>query len=214
MLKDLLPQLKKGNVERGWLGVTVQPIDEKLAKSFGLKEPKGALIADVIKGDPADKAGVKAGDIVIAIDGKPVNTHKDLINIIGHFLPNKTVKLTLIRDGKEKIIKVKLGLRKDRKVASNNAINKNAIISVQTLTEQEKKTYGVDNGVKVVNVKSNSAAYEAGVRTGNVIVWINRKTITNANEFYKVYDNIKKGDVVALKIVSKGGSRFIAFNKD
>lgn len=89
MLKELLPKLKTGSVKRGWLGIMVQPIDEKLAKGFGLKEAKGALIADVTKGDPADKSGVKAGDVVIKIDGKEIEDSRELVNTIGRKSPER-----------------------------------------------------------------------------------------------------------------------------
>jgi serine protease Do len=214
MLKVILPQLKKGSVKRVWLGVTVQPIDEKLAKSFGLKNTEGALIADVIKGDPADKAGLKAGDIVIAIDDLPVKSQKDLIQIIGKMPPHKKVTLKVIRDGKEKKITVTLGQRKTGQIAQNNPINKDLPIAVDEVTAKEKTAYGIDAGVKVVNVKRDSNAYEAGIRRGNVIVWVNRKTIKNVDDFYKVYNSVKKGDVIAMKIVSRQGSKFVAFNKD
>ncbi len=115
MLKELLPKLKTGSVKRGgWLGIMVQPIDEKLAKGFGLKEAKGALIADVTKGDPADKSGVKAGDVVIKIDGKEIEDSRELVNTIGRKSPpGETIVLTVLRGKKKMNLNVKLGERKD-----------------------------------------------------------------------------------------------------
>ncbi|MGA1845967.1 DegQ family serine endoprotease [Deferribacter abyssi] len=213
MLKELLPKLKAGKVKRGWLGVTVQPLDDKLAKSFGLKKPEGALIADVIKGDPADKAGIKAGDIVIAIDDKPIKDSRDLVIEIGKRNPGENVTLTVIRDGKVRKIKVKLGERKDT-IISKGEIKREGKLVVGDLDQQKLREIGIEGGVKVTAVDPASNAYEAGLRKGDIIVWINRHKIKNSDEFYKVYDKINKGDIVALKVVTRQGSKFIAFNKD
>lgn len=213
MLKELLPKLKKGSVKRGWLGVVVQPLDKKLAKLFGLDSAEGALISDVVKGDPAERAGLKAGDIVLAIDENTVTTHKDLINIIGRLSPGHKAKMLIVRDGKEMTIVVELGLRGGVQVASKQ-VDEHSIINVSSLSDKEKQALKLNIGVKINSIQETSNAFEAGVRKGNVIVWLNRKTIDNANSFYNQYDSIKKGDVVAMKILSKQGSRFIAFSKD
>ena len=214
MLKELLPKLKTGKVLRGWLGVTVQHIDDKLAKTFGLKDTKGALIADVIKGDPADKAGVKAGDIVLKINDKPVNSEKDLINIIGRMSPKEIADLEILRDGKIKNIKVKLGKRPSKGVTSNKAEMPDSNIVVEDLNNKQLKELGIDHGVIVTDIKKDSNAYEAGIRVNDVIVWINRKDVKSAEDFYDIMDSIKSKEVVAMKIISKRGSRFIAYEKE
>ena len=214
MLKELLPKLKTGKVLRGWLGVTVQHIDDKLAKTFGLKDTKGALIADVIKGDPADKAGVKAGDIVLKINDKPVNSEKDLINIIGRMSPKEIADLEILRDGKIKNIKVKLGKRPSKGVTSNKAEMPDSNIVVEDLNNKQLKELGIDHGVIVTDIKKDSNAYEAGIRVNDVIVWINRKEVKSAEDFYDIMDGIKSKEVVAMKIISKRGSRFIAYEKE
>ncbi|MBZ4642492.1 MAG: serine protease Do [Deferribacteres bacterium] len=214
MLKELLPKLKKGEVKRGWLGVSLQEMDDKLAKTFGLDKPQGALVADVIKGDPADRAGVKAGDIILAVDDKKLEDHKELINIIGSKSPGDTVTLKILRDGKKIDVKVKLGERKSTVTAGNPEIRDDVPVSVQDLSENEKRSLNLNYGVKVVDVKETSNAYEAGLRKGDIIVWINRKEVKDADDFYKIYDSIKVDEVVGLKVVSSQGSRFIAYNKD
>lgn len=214
MLKELLPKLKEGSVKRGWLGITVQPLDKKLAESFGLPSADGALVADVVKGDPAERAGLQAGDVVLSIDGKSVKTHKDLINIIGRMSPNDKAKLLILRDGKEKMITVKLGLRGGNVPGEDPIVDKDAEIQVTEISEKQMKAYGVDFGVMVTDIKGTSSGYEAGVRKGDVVVWLNRKDIKTVSDFYTAFDKVKKGDVVAMKVVSKNGSRFLAFNKD
>ncbi len=213
MLKDLLPKLKEGKVERGWLGVSLQPMDEKLAKAFGLDEPTGALVADVIEGDPADQAGIKAGDIVLEVDGNKISDERDLVNYIGSKSPGETVKLKLLRNGKEITLDVKLGKRETKEIVSKE-LKSDSNITVSELSGDEKKALGIESGVKVINIDQMSNAYEAGLRPGDVIVWINRKQVTNPDDFYNIYKNLKPGETVALKVVSKQGSRFIAFDKD
>ena len=111
MLKDILPKLKQGKVTRGWLGVTLQPLDENLAKSFGMSSTEGILVANVIKGDPADVSGIKAGDIIIAVNGSPIKDGRALTNLIGSKAPNERVTLTVFRDGRKVDIRVTLGER-------------------------------------------------------------------------------------------------------
>lgn len=215
MLKDILPKLKKGKVERGWLGVTIQAVDEKIAKGLGLAKPEGALIADVVKGDPADKAGIKAGDVVVSIDGKPVKDNKELVNIIGNYEPNVTVKVTVIRDSKKVDIPVKLGIRNSETTGGpvTEVPDKTKPISVKSLTAEEAKNLNIDGGVIVLSVNKDTNAFKAGLRENDIILWINRQSVKTANEFYERYDNVKEGDVVFLKIVSRSGGKFIAFDK-
>jgi serine protease Do len=109
MAKDLLPQLKKGEVIRGWLGVRIQGVTPDLADKFGLAEAKGALVSEVTEGGPADKAGIVRGDVIIAFDGKEVKTMADLPYIVGATPVGKTVKVEIIRKGENKTLKVKVG---------------------------------------------------------------------------------------------------------
>lgn len=212
MLKELLPKLKTGSVKRGWLGVMVQPIDEKLAKGFGLKEAKGALIADVTKGDPAEKAGVKAGDVVIKINGEEIDDSRELVNKIGRMSPNETIVLTVLRGKKHKDIKVKLGERKDG-VTKSEPTDDSPVI-VENLTTDELGKLGLAGGVKVAGVEGDSNAYEAGLRRGMVIVAVNQEQVTDAAAFSEKFSAVKKGEIVVLQIYLRGKTNFIAYDKD
>ncbi|TYB33947.1 MAG: DegQ family serine endoprotease [Flexistipes sinusarabici] len=214
MLKELLPKLKSGEVERGWLGVSLQPMNEKLARTFGLEKATGALVADVVKGDPASKAGVKAGDIILAVDGEKIEESRELVNYIGKKSPGEKVNLKIYRDGKIINIEVKLGERETQSIASKDTKSPDSNITVSTLSKDVADQLGIPGGVKVEDVSRVSNAFEAGLRPGNVIVWVNRKQIESADEFYDVYTNIKPGETVAFKVISQRGSRFIAFDKD
>ncbi|MGD9807911.1 MAG: Do family serine endopeptidase [Deferribacterales bacterium] len=212
MLKELLPKLKTGSVKRGWLGVMVQPIDEKLAKGFGLKEPKGALIADVTKGDPAEKAGVKAGDVVIKINGEEIEDSRELVNKIGRMSPNESVTLTVLRGKKQTDIKVKLGERKDG--VTKSELNEDTPVIVENLTSDELAKLGLAGGVKVTGVEGDSNAYGAGLRRGMVIVAVNHEQVSDASTFSEKFSAVKKGEVVVLQVYLRGKTNFIAYDKD
>lgn len=214
MLKELLPKLKQGSVKRGWLGVSIQAVDDKLAKGFGMKEAKGALIADVTKDDPADKAGVKAGDVILRVNGQQVSDSKDLVTLIGSFSPGQTVTLDILRDKKEMKIPVKLGVRKGQDDEDEPAGTPGATISVAPLNRGEMAKLNLKYGVKVLNVDEKNNAYEAGVRPGMIILTINREQVRTTAEFVAKYNKIAKGSVVVLQIYASGRSNFIAFDKE
>lgn len=217
MLKNILPKLKGGKVSRGWLGVTLQPLDENLAQTFGLnKDTKGVLIADVTNGEPASRAGLKAGDIVVAVDGKDTLDSRTLVGVIGSKSPNEKVTMTIIRDGKRMNVDVRLGERPvESVIAANKKQNqRKGSIMVDNISPNEAKKMGVDSGVVVTAVTPDSSAFAAGLRQGDVIVWINKTSVKNAEQFYSLLDKYKKGDIIGLKVLSSNGSRFIAFNKD
>jgi serine protease Do len=215
MLKDVLPRLRTGKVDRGWLGVSLQPFDEKIAQGLGLDKADGALVASVFKDDPADKAGMKAGDVIVAINGQPIKDSKELINLIGNYEPNNKVKLTVIRDGKRKDLIVTLGIRKDGVSGSPAPAtpDANRPIMVKEIDLETAKKFGVDGGVQVTGVDPQSNGAKAGLRQGDIILWINRQTVKTADEFYDKFSKVKQGDVVFLKIVSGGNGKFIAFDK-
>ncbi|MCD8554899.1 Do family serine endopeptidase [Seleniivibrio sp.] len=215
MLKELLPKLKQGSVKRGWLGVSIQPIDDKLAKGFGMKDAKGALVADITKDDPADKAGVKAGDVILKVNGQQITDSKDLVTLIGSYSPGQTVTLDILRDKKELKIPVKLGTRKGEGEDDDSSVGTpGATISVAPLNKGEMAKLNLKYGVKVLNVDEKNNAYEAGVRPGMIILTINREQVRTAAEFTAKYNKIPKGSVVVLQIYASGRSNFIAFDKE
>lgn len=216
MLQNILPKLKQGKVSRGWLGLTLQPLDENLVKTFGLPNSEGVLVADIIAGDPADKAGLKAGDVIIAIDGTKTPDSRSLMQIVGGKSPGETVNVNVFRDGKQMALNVKLGERPtdSKNMPTQKQEEQQGPIGVAPLSQDEASKLGVTNGVVVSNVDEESSAFKAGLRPGNVIVWFNRKNVESPKQFIEMLDKTKKGDVIGLKIVTENGSRFIAFNKD
>lgn len=216
MLQSILPKLKQGKVSRGWLGLTLQPLDENLVKTFGLPNAEGVLVADVNKGDPADKGGLKAGDVIVSIDGVATPDSRTLVQMVGGKSPNETVSVKFYRDGKVMTANVKLGERPTQmsEMAPTQQKQHSGPISVDKLRGEDASKLGLTNGVVVTNIDEESSAFKAGLRPGSVIVWFNRQNVESPEQFYDMLDKAKKGEVIGLKIVTQGGSRFIAFNKD
>jgi len=103
-----------GAVSRGFIGVQIQPVTKDIAEAMGMTEPKGALVAEAVKGAPADKAELKRGDVIVAVEGQPIREPKDLSRRIAAFDPGKSVSLTVLRDGKERTVTIEIGRQNDR----------------------------------------------------------------------------------------------------
>ncbi|MBV9037941.1 MAG: Do family serine endopeptidase [Acidobacteriaceae bacterium] len=225
MAKQVADQLmKNGKVSRGYMGATLGPIPADAAPLLGLKDAKGAYIAEVAPGKPAAKAGLKQGDIVTAIDGKKVENYDELTaDVISHS-PGSTVSLDVIRDGKPMSVKITLGQRpsstdfdssnrRGDNDGSNNGDNDNSGgttargISVETLTPELAQQAGVtDNihGVVVTDVDQSSPAADAGVGRGLVITSVNRHPVANAQDFKR--EMAQAGDKPVLLTINQGGT--------
>lgn len=207
MAKDIFDDLKeKGRVVRGWLGVTIQKITPELAKSFKLKTKEGALVASVIKDDPADKAGIKQGDVIIELDGKEIKTSRELVNKVASIKVGKKIKVKLIRDGKKIKVTVKVGERPDEeKTVLREEIEKQLGMSVQNLTPELAKQFGLEKteGVLVSDVEVGSVADEGGVRRGDIIIEVNRKKITNVEDYKESLGQVK-GEETILFLLRRG----------
>jgi serine protease Do len=213
MAKGIANQLlDKGEVTRGFLGIAIQPLTPDLAKSFGTEYQKGILVAEVTGDSPADKAGLKQGDLIIKLKGRDVVNVGDFRNRISLTPPGSKVELELIRNGEPRVVKVTIGELSDQAVASaETKITEELGITVQTLNEELAKSFGAttNQGVVVTSVSSGSVAAMAGIDSGTVITQVNRKPVTSAEDFQKLVNQGRsKGQVLLL--VTKGGmSRFV-----
>jgi len=210
--KSILKDLKeKGNVTRGWLGVMIQKITPDLAKSFGLKDSKGALVGDVIPDGPAFKAGIKRGDVIVRFDKQPVDEMEVLPKIVARTIPGRAVKVEVVRDGKVKVFDITIEVLKDTGavvLAKNDPVG----MQVQDITPELMKSLKLDSkeGVLVSDVAAAGAAGEAGIRRGDVITEINRAPINTVEDYNRVTSSAEKGSTV-LFLVRRGGSTiFIA----
>jgi len=167
----------------------IQKVTSDLAKSFGLKGNKGALVSEVVKGSPADKAGIKSGDVVVRFNDKEIGEFSDLSRYAGLTKPGTTVQLELIREGKKMELTVELGeFEKGEKVAIGKGEEKSDIgITVQDITPELARSFNIkpSEGVLVVDVQSNSLADKAGMQRGDVILEVNRKKLGNTRDFQK-----------------------------
>lgn len=194
--------IEKGEVERGYLGIMIQPLTADLAKSFDLKNDKGILIAQVTKNSPADKAGLKAGDVIVNYQGRPMSDTGDFRNQVALAQPGSKVEFDIIRDGKQRNISVKVDKLSDHKQAvqeSSQASEKLGIV-VQTITADLAKQLGIKagKGVIVTEVAPGSVATMAGIGRGSVILEVNRKAVNTAAEFDQVIKNSINNKVLLL----------------
>ena len=208
LVKELLPQLRgKGKVTRGFLGVLIQKVTPEIADSLGLEKAQGALVANVSKDGPADKAGIKVGDVIIEFDGKEVKDSGDLPIIVARTAVDKKVRMKVVREKKEVVLSVAVGELKDEEVVASAPEKGELGLTVQRLTPQMAESLGLEKseGVVVSAVEPGSAADEAGIRRGDVLMEIDRRPIRNLDEYRKSVAGIKKGKGV-LFLVRRGES--------
>ncbi|MEO5862079.1 MAG: DegQ family serine endoprotease [Burkholderiales bacterium] len=188
-----------GKVTRGKIGVGIQPVTKELAESFGLKNTDGALIGNVEKGSPAEKAGLQSGDVVLALNGKRLERSIDLPRMVGLLKPNEKATLKVWHDGKEKEVDVTLGEMPSDIIAAmdtpNNIAPAKLGVSVRSLTDEERKKLDVTGGVLVEQV--SGAAARAGIQTGDVILGVNNKSVGDPEQLKQVVD-AAKGRVAVL----------------
>lgn len=212
--------IEHGRVVRGFMGVNIQDISPGLAEKFELKERKGALIADVTPESPADEAGLKAGDVVLELDGKPVRDSRNLKLQVAQIAPGKEVPVKISRDGKVQELEVKLKeFPQDKALAKNSASPMDSGdvtdgITVDDITPEARQQFNIPRNVKgalVTDVAQDSPGYEAGLRPGDVILEMNRKSVRTSEEAVTLSEGLK--DDVLLRVWSRGGSRFVVLKK-
>jgi len=213
MAKGIITQLREsGKVTRGYLGVRFQPLTPDLAKSFGLETDKGALIANVEKDTPAEKAGLKAGDVILEYDGKPVNEGNELPRYVAATPIDKKVRVVVFRDGKKQEFFVVVGTLKggDSEAAATGGNESEKLgITVQELTSELAARLNIKEskgGLVITEVKPGSPAEEAGTVAGSIIIEINGQRPDSLEKYGSVISGLKKGDVVRLLLKRPDGS--------
>lgn len=208
--------IKTGKVVRGYLGVGIQDLSQDLAKSFGIKNAKGALVSDVKEESPADQAGLKQGDVITAYHGSPVEDAVTLQRLVTRTVVGAKVPVKVIRDGHEKDLTVTIGEQLDTakvaKAETGGADYALAGVAVQELDRETAKELGLKGkaqGVVVTGVEPESGAEKAGLMAGDVIREINRQPVKSVKEFEKASSAIKKGDNVLILINRRGNALFL-----
>ena len=212
MAKDLLPQLKEGKVIRGWLGVMIQKITPELKHKLDLKDEKGALVADVTKDGPADKAGIQRGDVIVSFDGREIKEMSDLPYIVASTPVGKSVTVEVIRKGGRKTFQVKIGeLKEEKKAGVVSEAKPQLGMSVEEITPELAKNFGLTEttGVVVVQVEEGTPAAEAGLRAGDVIVEIDQDPVENIRRFNQKLETYKKGDTILFLVKRQGATVFL-----
>ena len=219
--KSVVAQLEKfGETRRGWLGVKIQTVTPDIAESMGMDKARGALVADVTTGSPSEKAGVDAGDVIVEFNGRAIADSKELPRVVGETEVGKEVTLKVIRDGKEKEIKVTLGRLEDgeKLVAADDGKAKPAPapstvtvlgMTVSEMTPELRATFKIDEkvvGALVTEVAKDGAATDKGIEAGDVILEAGGKPVTTSGEVSAAIESATKdGKASVLLLISKAG---------
>ena len=210
---SVVDQLKiDGKVSRAWLGVLIQDVNNELAESFGLDRSNGALISRVLPDSPAEKAGLKSGDIILEFNGQSIAHSGELPYIVGQMKADEKVDAKVYRDGKEQTISVTLEARpNDPKVVAQSQQDQNRLgMIVGEVPADMAKKFEIDNGVVIEQVLGGTAARN-GLQQGDVITMLNGKRITSVAEFAKIAKDIPSGRSVPMRVIRQGYPMFIPF---
>jgi serine protease Do len=216
LVKDLLPQLKSvGKVTRGWLGVSIQEMTPELAASLGLDKARGALVSSVVQNSPAERAGVKVGDIVLEYAGKGINNANDLPFLVAATPVGKTVALKVFRDKKETTLAVAVEKMQDEEVVASTTAKGNLGLTVQQITPEVAESFGLrrSRGVVITAVAPDSLGEEAGLQPGDVIREIDRKPIRNLSDYKTATEGVAREKSVLFLIQREDETVFLGLGR-
>jgi serine protease Do len=225
-VRSLLPQLRGGGkITRGMIGVQVQPVPRDMLDDFGLKERKGALVVTVTGDGPAEKAGVKAGDVIVDVNGKPVPSRDELVQTVMGLKPGTTVPLKVLRDKQEKTLNVTIGeLNLDAESQSSEDSDEQTEdtsagfgMTLGNLTADRARRLELPagtTGALITDVDPSGTAARGGVQPGDVILQVNRKKVESASEARAELQKIKSGGTTMLLIWRRNQEIFLTLKKD
>ena len=218
VVMDVVSQIKsQGYVSRGWLGVVIQNVTRELAESFGLDKPQGALVSRVMPESPADKAGIATGDIILRFNGKEITTSSSLPPIVGRTKIGESVPVIVMRNNKEKILKVKIEKLSEEagkaiKTGSkpSRMMDDRLALEVAELTDAQREKYSLKKGgVFIVNVEQGAAG-KAGIRRGDVIVSIDNEQIKSAKQFLDIARDLPEDKAIPVLVQRQQDAIFLA----
>ncbi|HSP59090.1 MAG TPA: DegQ family serine endoprotease [Halomonas sp.] len=204
-----------GRVSRGWLGVMIQPVSRDLAESFGMENPRGALIADLDPEGPAAKGGLKAGDVILEVAGEEVDRSSTLPRLIGRATPGTEVEMLVLRDGDERQETVTVGDWPDTESAMNGAQQgpgqqARLGLAVSELEPAERDQLGIEGGVRVREVDPQGVAAEAGIQPGDVLVSLDNRAVETPDQLAELAANLPTDRAVPVRLYREGRSLFVA----
>jgi Do/DeqQ family serine protease len=215
MAKGVISDLiKKGKVTRGWLGVGIQPLTRELAESFGLSEAKGALVNEVFPGSPAEKAGIKPGDIIVRFDGKDVEESRSLQNLVGSTKAGTIATVDVIREKMPLSVKVKIEEMPEEEGLATRApegMEDWLGLTVRDIPQEMKDALDIEEGVLVKDVREGSYAERGGIQRGDMIIAVNREKVADAAEYKRVVSAIKRGSTISFLVRREGVTLYLAF---
>ncbi len=213
MVKDLLPQLKKGKVIRGWIGVTIQKVTPELKNKLNLPDEKGVLVSDVDSRGPADESGIKRGDVIVSFDGKPIMESRELPYIVASTPVGKTVSIEVIRNREKTRAEVRVGELKmvEEEVQQMPKGEHSFGMTLQEITPELAQQYDLaeTSGLIIVNVESNSPAAEADLRSGDIILEVDQIPVKSITMFNRKIRQYKKGNTILFLINRDGSTLFL-----
>ena len=211
---DVADQLREdGHVNRGWLGVMIQPVSQDLAESFGMSKAIGALIADLDPEGPAAQGGLQAGDVIIEVNGEEVDRSSTLPRLIGRVAPGNDVELTLMRDGEQVSETVELGSWPDMNEATSAANSDSQVrlgVAVAEVDQAMRERLNINGGVVVSQVEPNSVAAQAGLRAGDILVSIDLRSVASADELMRIVEELPNDRAIPVRLYRDGRSLFVA----
>ncbi len=219
LAKGIIAQLKsRGEVTRGWLGVGIQDLTPELAEYYGIPNRKGALVAKVYEGDPADKAGIKPKDVIVAVDGKTISSSRELSRIIADTDVGKRTAISIIRNGKERTVQVNLAKRKDTDLEGSEVVeNYDGIgIKVEEITAETARQFKLDEnekGVVITSIAPGSKGEDAGILKGDLVKEINHTPIETLNDYRSEMKKIKDEKTVQF-LIKRPGAGFLVIKID
>ncbi|MGD0819278.1 MAG: DegQ family serine endoprotease [Desulfomonilia bacterium] len=225
MAKEILSELKdKGEVARGWLGVAIQEVTPEIARAVGLKEPKGAMVTTVYAGDPADKAGIKPGDIILKINSQEVTDSRSLTRMIGSLKPDVKITITVWRDSRTLDLSTKLQKRVDEHVAKlgkgpqqkDQGVRDRLGLTVMDITPEVQREFNISEpgGVIVIEIEPKSSAARGQIQKMDIIKEVEHKAVNSAEEYLSAISAKKKGKPVLLLVVRGSKSLYVAVDDD
>ncbi|MEP1706529.1 MAG: PDZ domain-containing protein, partial [Marinobacter sp.] len=205
-----------GSVSRGWLGVLIQEVNRDLAESFGLKRPRGALVAEVMVGSPAEKAGLQAGDIVLEYSGEDVTLSSDLPPMVGRTPVGETATMEVMREGRQITLDVEIGKLPEEgseqasaPASGNNSPSAAPLgMTVEPLPAELQESLGVSGGVLVTDV-ARGPALDAGIRPRDVITELNRRKVTSVEDFREAVSSLPDDSAVSVRVVRQGRATYL-----